>query len=69
MFYMQYMIYALYRCAYIRECFLCYIYIYTLGGSLSSLFKVMVLMDTPGWNCILGGWNYLKYGQNYFKSC
>ena len=31
-----------------------------LGGSLSSLFRVMVRMDTPSWNYILGGWNYLK---------
>jgi hypothetical protein len=33
---------------------------HTLGGSLSSLFRVMVRMDTPSWNYILGGWNYLK---------
>lgn len=36
---------------------------------MSSLFRVMVRMDTPGWNYILGGWNYLKYGQNYIDVC
>ena len=36
---------------------------------MSSLFRVMVRMDTPGWNYILGGWNYLRYGQNYIDVC